>query len=335
MAKSTAKPRAKYVLLREALITWYRSQQRPLPWRKNRDPYRIWVSEVMLQQTTVTAVIPYYERFMARFPTLESLAEADREEVLRLWTGLGYYSRARNLHKAAQTLAERGFPKTFRELIEFPGFGPYTARAVTSLAFGEPVGVLDGNVIRVLCRLFNRKLAWWTNAGRNELQTLADELVQDTPVHEMNQALMELGATVCTPSSPACLICPWQNHCAAFREQTACELPLPKPRKPKEIWLWQPLILHKNKKIAVVKNDYAPFLKGQWIYPGSAKKLKAAPARFDFRHTVTHHEIYVRPQKKAGRETADSGKWSWAVRDRIHEWNPSVLLTKALKEAHR
>ena len=143
---------------RDSLITWYKENKRDLPWRNpqgsrgSKDPYRIWISEVMLQQTTVTAVIPFYEKFMNRFPKVQDLAQAKIEDVYEYWAGLGYYSRARNLHKAAQMFAENGFPKTAAELIEYPGLGPYTSRAIASLAFGEKVGVLDGNVIRVLSR---------------------------------------------------------------------------------------------------------------------------------------------------------------------------------------
>jgi A/G-specific adenine glycosylase len=199
------------------LIDWYRGIRRDLPWRKDRDPYRIWISEVMLQQTTVVAVIPFYEKFLKRFPTLKDLAISPVEDVLEYWAGLGYYSRARNLHKSSQVLHVNGFPKTAAELLELPGFGPYTARAVSSLAFDEKTGVLDGNVIRILSRKFGRSVEWWKPKGRNELQEIADALAQTEHSADLNQGMMELGATICTPAKPACLLCPWQRSCLARR----------------------------------------------------------------------------------------------------------------------
>ncbi len=159
-------------------LEWYRKNRRDLPWRHTRDPYSIWISETMLQQTTTQAVIPFYERFLKRFPDVRSLAAGRLEDVFEMWSGLGYYSRARNLHKAAKALAERRFPRRFEELIELPGFGPYTARAVASLAFGQEAGVLDGNVIRVLSRVHDLAEEWWKTSGRKKLQTLSDAWVQ-------------------------------------------------------------------------------------------------------------------------------------------------------------
>src|SRR6185312_12760226 len=160
------------------LLEWYRANRRELPWRASRDPYRIWISETMLQQTTTTAVIPFFERFVARFPDLKALAQSTEAEVLEMWSGLGYYSRARNLHKAAQALVARGgFPQTHEELAEFPGFGPYTARSVASLAFDQAVGVVDGNVIRVLSRCEGEDWEWWRPNVRQQIQNRADAWV--------------------------------------------------------------------------------------------------------------------------------------------------------------
>ena len=321
--------------LQSTLLSWYRENLRPLPWRESRDPYRIWISEIMLQQTTVVAVIPYFERFLRHFPNLQALALADQNEVLSLWSGLGYYSRARNLHKAAQCLVQNDFPQTFQQLIELPGFGPYTARAVSSLAFDQPVGVLDGNVIRVLCRLYNRDLDWWTTKGRTYLQEKSDQLVQGASSAEVNQALMELGATICTPQSPACPLCPWRKSCQSLQKQTIAERPKPKPRRAMELWLWQPYLLEKKRqnKVALVENTYAPFLKKQWIFPGRVRKLQTAPKSFAFSHHITHHQIFVKPQTPA---IKPDGSWkknlAWAAKDQLHEWNPSSLLKKVLAE---
>ncbi|MCX7978023.1 MAG: A/G-specific adenine glycosylase, partial [Bdellovibrionaceae bacterium] len=172
------------------LLRWYSLNKRPLPWRAQRDPYAIWLSEVMLQQTTVAAVLPYWQKFIERFPTVQDLATAPLSEVLALWSGLGYYSRAKLLHQSAKKLAHTGFPKTWSELIQLPGFGPYTARALSSIAFAEPVGVVDGNVIRFLCRLTGQKIPWWQSAGRSRIQNLSDKLASMGQPGETNQAVM-------------------------------------------------------------------------------------------------------------------------------------------------
>ena len=202
--------------LASQLSLWFLKNRRPLPWRADRDPYRIWVSEVMLQQTTVVAVIPYYENFLRKFPTLRHLAKAPLEQVLEAWSGLGYYSRARRLKEAAVALNQMGgFPQTSAQLAKLPGFGPYTSRAVSSLAFGEKVGVVDGNVIRVLTRLMGFQGEWWSAAAARHLQALADKLSEKSDPYVYNQAVMELGATVCTPQNPSCSVCPVAARCVA------------------------------------------------------------------------------------------------------------------------
>ena len=291
------------------LVTWYRGVRRDLPWRLDRDPYRIWISEVMLQQTTVQAVIPYYEKFLKRFPLLETLATSPVEDVLEYWAGLGYYSRARNLHKSAQALHEKGFPKTFSELIEFPGFGPYTARAVSSLAFDEKTGVLDGNVIRILSRMYALPVEYWKPAGRDVLQKIADELAQTEAPADLNQGMMELGATICTPMSPACLLCPWSQRCRARLEDRIPELPLKKPRRAREMWLWSPEISVRKEAVYLEPNGYAPFLKGHLLPPGSVERLNAKPKSFAFKGTVTHHDIFVNAAKTPAPKSSKEGKW--------------------------
>lgn len=312
----------------QLLTEWYLQNRRQLPWRADQNPYRIWISEVMLQQTTVTAVIPYYEKFLKRFPNVQSLAKATTSEVLEYWAGLGYYSRARNLHKAAQSLSATGFPKSYQQLIEYPGFGPYTSRAVTSLAFGERVGVLDGNVIRVLSRYLGKRIEWWKPEGRNQLQTQADQLVQKENPSDINQGLMELGATICTPKNPACLLCPWNQGCVARKESRIAELPLAKPRRSREIWIWQPTVLRKGSKVAVIENDYAPFLKGHLMWPGQVKKSTKAPKNFAFKGTVTHHDIFVIPKKsQVTKQTA----LRWLSQKELRKHIPSSLIRKVLE----
>lgn len=197
--------------LRRSLLRWFAKARRPLPWRQTRDPYAIWVSEMMLQQTTVATVIPYFERFMTRFPDARTLASAPEDDVMALWSGLGYYSRARNLRLAAQTIvaAHRGeFPRDVDTAMTLKGVGPYTASAVTSIAFGTPAAVVDGNVRRVLSRLHAEQHLSPTRA-----EDLAARLLAPRAAGPWNEAMMELGATVCTPRRPACSLCPIASHC--------------------------------------------------------------------------------------------------------------------------
>lgn len=309
------------------LLTWYKQNLRSLPWRKNHDPYRIWISEVMLQQTTVAAVIPYFEKFMHHFPTVESLANSTIEHVYELWSGLGYYSRARNIHKAAQLIANHGFPKTFSELIELPGFGPYTSRAVSSIAHNEAVGVLDGNVIRILTRRYGLHSQWWKSPARQALQNLADQLAQLGDPRHLNQAMMELGATICTPQNPLCALCPWKNNCVAFENKLQSKLPLPKPRKKLEPWIWDIELYRIQNKILLIENDYAPFLKKQKIFPGTIQKSKSSPTDYDLKHTITHHNIFIRIHNKSKLKHSNP---HWVNIDELKKVNPSIILSKVL-----
>lgn len=203
--------------LRKSLLKWYDQNGRAMPWRVRgaaAEPYRVWLSEIMLQQTTVAAVGPYFERFLERWPTVEALAAAPRDELLGAWAGLGYYSRARNLHAAAQVLAEHGFPKDEAGLRALPGVGPYTAAAIAAIAFDQPANVVDGNVERVMARLYAVEAP--LPDAKAELKTLAGALVTAKRPGDWAQALMDLGATICIPKSPKCDLCPWIKSCAAF-----------------------------------------------------------------------------------------------------------------------
>ena len=318
-----------------SLISWYHDNHRDLPWRRTKDPYLIWISEVMLQQTTVVAVIPYYERFLKVFPNLKSLAKAPLEDVLEMWAGLGYYSRARNLHKAAQALvANGGFPKTAAELEEFPGFGPYTSRAVSTFAYSEKVGVLDGNVIRVLSRRYGLPVQHWLPKEKNALQVRADQLAQTDTPDILNQALMELGATVCTPTSPSCLLCPWSSRCVARQESRVAELPLKKPKMNFETWVWQPEVsIHKN-KVAFVQNEKMPFLKGQWVFPGTIKKVNVKPSSFDVKHGITKFDIYIQIKRK--KLTSSEMKLvKWVPLNQVKKINPTTLIQKILEQGSK
>src|SRR5215212_5496516 len=211
------------------LLNWYDAHAADLPFRRTHDPYRIWLSEIMLQQTQVTTVIPYFERFLARFPTVESLAAAPLDDVLKLWEGLGYYSRARNLHRAAQHIVtDHGahFPTTAIELQALPGIGRYTAGAIASIAYNEPVAVLDGNVMRVLTRLYDIADDIAAPATQKRLWTLAESLVPPDHPGNFNQAMMELGRTICKPRQPLCAACPVSAHCLAFQRGVQSERPV-------------------------------------------------------------------------------------------------------------
>jgi A/G-specific adenine glycosylase len=213
---------------RKQLLGWFRQFQRDLPWRRTKDPYRIWLSEIMLQQTRVAAAIPYYERFLQRFPDVHALAAAPQEEVLRLWSGLGYYSRARNLQKAAQQIVAKHagqFPSRLEDALALPGVGNYTAAAILSIAFGEKQAVLDGNVARVLARIGAIRGDLRESKRWQELQKTADRLLEPKSPGDWNQAMMELGATRCTPRSPQCLLCPVAQFCEGRKLGIAESLP--------------------------------------------------------------------------------------------------------------
>lgn len=311
------------------LVTWFKENQRELPWRANRDPYRIWISETMLQQTTTTAVIPYFERFLKTFPSLEALAKAPVEKVIEAWAGLGYYSRARNLHKSAKALHELpGFPRSHTELADLPGFGPYTSRAVSSLAFGEPVGVVDGNVIRVFARIYAQSWQWWKTKARNEIQDLADAWVKDVNPHEMNQALMELGRTICTPKSPSCLLCPVRKFCQALKKGDVTKYPSVRPKRERETWVWKAHLEIKGKKIRIAKSDQVPFLRGQWCLPGMAQRVETRPKRYHYKHTITHHDIFVTVSREVFKLKGIESKW--IPLEEIKQHVPASLVQKAL-----
>ena len=320
-------------LFRAQLLAWYDAHARDLPWRESRDPYRVWLSEIMLQQTRVAAVIAHYHEFLRRFPTVEKLARAREASVLAAWSGLGYYRRARMLHAAAKVVArERGgkFPETMEGLRGLPGIGRYTAAAIASIAFGEAVAVVDGNVERVLQRFSGQRLAgekFWLSAER---------LLDRARPGDFNQAVMELGATVCTPRAPACLTCPVLEWCATRGEMAGS----PKAARQKKREIHYTLACREGKVFLVQRARDARLMAGMWELPevsggapgakarsngaGKIAALKAlrhpkarsddhADASFTLKHSITVTDYTVRVWRVAA-ASQDGGKWIPAER---------------------
>lgn len=252
------------------LLAWYDSQKRDLPWRQNRDPYRIWVSEIMLQQTRVETVKPYYENFMAKFPTVEALADAPEEEVLKAWEGLGYYSRARNLQAAAREVKVTyggTVPDTLDEIIKLKGIGSYTAGAILSIAYERLEPAVDGNVMRVFSRLLYMTDDIAKPATKTKFEHVVKQTIPPGRAGDFNQALMELGATVCTPRNPQCLTCPVFDYCLARREGVQDELPIKgKAKAPKPV-SYVVAVISKGDQYLINKRPSQGLLAGLWEFP--------------------------------------------------------------------
>jgi len=285
--------------LRRKLARWYGRAQRDLPWRRTRDPYAIWVSEVMLQQTRVAAVIPYYQRFLERFPDAAALAQAPEPELLALWSGLGYYSRARNLQKAArQVVALGAFPNHYESIRELAGVGTYTAAAIASISFGLPHAVVDGNVRRVLAR--------WANDGRADPQKIADRLLDRRDPAQWNQAVMELGATICLPREPRCGECPVAVHCAAHLAGTEKDLPLKRAKPAPEHLERTLLVIRRNRRTLLTPS---PRVKGFWDLPEHYADARAGTTLGEFRHTITHRHYQFTVKEAAACATPAGSRW--------------------------
>lgn len=257
--------------LANPLLTWYNSHARSLPWRGTTDPYAIWVSEIMLQQTRVETVVPYYERWMERFPTIHSLALASQQDVLTVWEGLGYYSRARNLHRAAQIVQDSlggKIPSDRKSLLRLPGIGRYTAGAIASIAFGLDEPTLDGNIRRVLARLFDVDIPARSPAGERLLWTLAGSHLPAGRAGDFNQALMDLGATVCLPALPSCTLCPLAEFCLARRRGVQHQRPVlaPRPRLPHHTV--SAAVILRAGKVLITQRPANGLLGGLWEFPG-------------------------------------------------------------------
>jgi A/G-specific adenine glycosylase len=279
--------------LQRRLLAWYRANRRDLPWRRTRDPYRIWVSEVMLQQTQTVKVREYYERFLERFPDIGTLAQAPLDEVLKAWEGMGYYARARNLHRAATHVVDhfRGhLPRDYEKLLSIPGIGPYTAAAVASITFNLDHAVVDGNVERVLCRWFKIQAPPKSSGGKKILRALAQWILPSGKARDWNQALMELGALICAPRRPQCQVCVAAKSCRARQElDDPAQLPLKSPRRALPHHhlavglVWNPGLPAKDKtgyrgKLLIDQRPNHGLLGGLWEFPGGKIENGETPA---------------------------------------------------------
>lgn len=253
------------------LLDWYRRNRRDLPWRQTVDPYSIWVAEIMLQQTRVDTVIPYYERWLHEFPSVAALAAADQQEVLTQWEGLGYYSRARNLHKAARLMVERHdgqVPDDLKELLALPGLGKASSADILSIAFGQDIAAVDGNIRRVIARLFNIQTEQGTPVFETAVQQIVDEHLPPGEAGDYNQAWMDLGATVCLPTRPACADCPLAIFCQARQLGKQAERPVKKARAVVPTYIVTAGILRRAEQVLIARRPQDGLLGGLWEFPG-------------------------------------------------------------------
>ena len=317
---------------RRKLLAWFAAAKRDMPWRRTQNPYAIWLSEIMLQQTRVAAAEPYYRRFLARFPTVEALAAAPEQDVLAAWAGLGYYSRARNLHKAAKEVAARGsFPRDYDSIRELSGVGDYTAAAIGSIAFGLPHAALDGNVMRVLARVTCEPGDIQAKPARDRLRALAQDLLDPAAPGNFNQAMMELGATVCLPKEAACQSCPIATWCMARQQNRQREFPVKLGRKPQVAIEEILLIIEQGESILLWQRPIGiGRMAGFWELP-EASQMPRAKLGFELgvvRHTITFHNYTFRIFRASIRRVPAGFKWM--NRTELAKVPASTVLRKAL-----
>ncbi len=347
----------------QTLISWYNRHKRNLPWRTTTDPYFIWLSEVILQQTRVNQGLPYYEKFVTTYPTVHELAAAPEDEVLRLWQGLGYYSRARNMHHTARQIVQEfggNFPGNYNELLKLKGVGSYTAAAIAAFAYKEQVAVLDGNVFRVLARVFGISEDIALPASRKVFQEQADKLVPADEPDTYNQSIMEFGAIQCTPVMPDCLFCPLQQSCFAFTHGLVQELPVKskaKAARPRYfhylVFAWQGQYYMRKR----LEGDIWQGLYDFYLYEGTDKNLRTEallselnpaginleqgqliPPRKDYKHILSHQKITARfylvnLQNKLSPEVEQEGRLALYSAEKIDELPKPVLISNYLKDA--
>ncbi len=267
--------------LQQKLLQWFHKNQRPLPWRKHYRPYEVWISEIMLQQTQVETALPYFKRWIKQFPNIESLAESDERKVLKVWEGLGYYSRARNLHQSAKAVMDKysgAFPENYEDILALQGIGEYTAGAIASIAFNQDKPIVDGNVLRVLSRVYaidkpidvseNKKIFW----------QLEENLIPKGRARFFNQALMELGALVCTKQNPSCKLCPIHDFCAAFKQDKVEDYPVRKNKKKMVRVEAAAVVLERNEKYFIHKRPVGKIMGGLWEFPEWKLEMTTGPA---------------------------------------------------------
>jgi len=320
-------------------LKWYSANKRDLPWRRTGDPYAIWISEIMLQQTQVETVIPYFNNWMRRFPDIKKLAQADENEVIKMWEGLGYYTRVRNLHRASKEIVSKfsgKIPQTREEILSLPGIGKYTAGAILSIAFNMQEPLVDGNVIRVLARLFNIHSDSSSPATLKKIWGLASALVPEKSPGDFNQALMELGATVCTPANPGCLICPLSCECLSLKKSDPSKLPILKSKiETQKFEGWIFLVENKGRFLIQKRPEgqvmgglweFPSLMDGHWDHPekliwkelkirgeihGILGKVNAAFTKFRGNYKVAHLKTTAAPVRKNSK---------WVKRDRFGEF---------------
>ena len=318
--------------IQQVLLAWYDRCGRDLPWRADADPYKIWISEIMLQQTRVDTVIPYYDRFLRALPSVEHLAQVSDDVLLKLWEGLGYYRRAANLKKAARQLAEQHagrLPGEVSELLRLPGIGPYTAGAIASIAFGKPVPAADGNVFRILARLTGRKDSIDDTEVRKELTALVSSWIPTDRPGDFNQALMDLGATICLPNgAPVCAKCPLQRFCRAYTEGLTQDIPIRSGKKPRKIEKKTLFVIKWKGRVALQKRKKGGLLENLWEFPGvegwlSEKERRSAldswgiqadqmSAMGAARHLFTHLEWHMEGYLAEASHVSEADRWIWA-----------------------
>jgi A/G-specific adenine glycosylase len=323
------------------LLAWYQQNKRSLPWRDHPDPYAVWVSEIMLQQTRVETVIPYFERWLTKFPNIAALAAADEQDVLNLWEGLGYYSRARNLHKAAKVVvAEYGgkLPKTANTLQKLPGIGRYTAAAVASMAFGRDAAALDGNIRRVYARIFNVDMPLGSTEAEKLFWDLAEQHLPRGEAGDYNQSLMDLGATICTPRNPNCDACPVQMHCEAYQLDIQDMRPVPKAKKEVPHHIQVAAVIVQEGRVLLAQRPSEGLLGGMWEFPngrvdgnpveGLAEsiygayqlKVKGVTLLGEVRHAYTHFKVTEYAFLAELIQSSDAENLRWVGLDELEDY---------------
>ncbi len=346
---------AEATAIRRRLLDWFRRRARSLPWRGTRHPYAIWVSEIMLQQTQIATVIPFYKRFLKSFPTVRHLARAPVERVLKLWSGLGYYRRARHLHDAARILVRRHqalFPQDYQQARQLPGVGDYTARAILSIAFGQPYAVLDGNVARVVARLLALKGNLHQTDFRRAVTAELEELLARKDPGNFNQAMMELGQTVCLPRAPRCTACPLQNWCKAGQRGDPESFPEPRPRRTTESRHLAAAYIQRADEVALIRGLDEGLLPDLWNFPSAfGESRNAARSRLQrkledltsgvvslaeslaqLRHGITYRSIHVEVYPAQVSSLREDKAFRWVPLSKLSQGAVSQLARKIARK---